>query len=129
MISVTDGQSDPVTQSTTVTVVDTSAPTISKLSVDSNMLWPPNHKMVAVRVSAIVTDSCDPAPKYKIVSVISNEPGADEFQVTGDLTVNLRAERNGPGSGRVYTITVQAADSVGNSVNRDVTVSVPKTPK
>jgi len=129
MVSVSDGQSDPVIQSTTVTVTDTTAPAISNISAAPNILWPPNHKMVAVKVNGLATDGCDPAPKCKIMSVTSNEPGADDVQITGDMTVNLRAERKGSGSGRIYTIRLQATDATGNSVNRDVTVSVPKAPK
>ena len=128
MVSVADGQSEPVIQSTTVTMVDTTPPTISNLSADRIVLWPPNHKMVSVKVNATVTDSCDAAPKCKILSVTSNEPGAGQFELAGDMTINLRAERTGNGSGRIYTITVQATDAMGNSVTRDVNVSVPKSP-
>src|SRR6202011_3721503 len=107
-VSVTDGQSDPIMQSTNVTVVDTTPPTILNLCASPNTLSPPNHKMVPVRVSAAVTDVCDPSPKCKIISVTSNEPGWGEFQITGDMTLNVQSERNGNGNGRVYTITVQA---------------------
>jgi hypothetical protein len=37
----------------------------------------------------------------------------------------LRAERSGPGKGRVYTIKVEISDEAGNKVTSDVTVLVP----
>jgi hypothetical protein len=50
--------------------------------------------------------------------------------VTGDLTLDLRAERSGTGSGRTYTITVVATDSAGNaSAPKTVTVFVPRSQK
>jgi hypothetical protein len=126
LFSVTDGQSDPVTQSTTVTVVDTTPPAILNVCASPNILSPPNHKMVAVKVTAPVRDVCDPNPKCKIVSVTSNEPGPGEYQITGNLTLNLQSERNGNGNGRCYTITVEATDASGNSARKTVTVKVPR---
>ena len=41
------------------------------------------------------------------------------------MTLKLRAERAGGGSGRIYTITYQATDDCGNSVTADATVTVP----
>jgi hypothetical protein len=47
-----------------------------------------------------------------------NGPGdgntAPDWEITGPLTLNLRAERMGEGSGRVYTITVESRDAFGN---------------
>ena len=40
-------------------------------------------------------------------------------------TLLLRAERAGPGNGRVYTITVDSTDRAGNSTTSSVAVSVP----
>jgi hypothetical protein len=82
--------------------------------------------MVPVTISAAATDICDPNPKIKIISVTSNETGADQYQITGDLTLNLQSERNGTGNGRVYTIVVQATDDSGNATTKSVMVTVPK---
>ena len=82
--------------------------------------------MVPVTISAAATDICDPNPKTKIISVTSNEPGDGQYQITGDLTLNLQSERNGGGNGRVYTIVVQATDASGNATTKSVTVTVPK---
>ena len=40
-------------------------------------------------------------------------------------TLLLRAERAGPGNGRVYTITVDSTDRAGNSTTSSVAVTVP----
>lgn len=118
---------------TTVTVVDTTPPAITSVNTNPSSLWPPNHKMVPVVVAVSVTDICDAAPGCRIVSVSSNEPEnglgdgdtAPDWEITGDLTLDLRAERSGTGSGRVYTITVQCTDASGNYATKDVTVTVP----
>jgi hypothetical protein len=65
--------------------------------------------------------------------VSSNEPEnglgdgdtSPDWKITGNLTLNLRAERSGKGSGRIYTITVKCADADGNSSSGNVRVSVP----
>jgi hypothetical protein len=126
MAVVNDGESDPVTQSTGVTVRDTTAPAITSLSVSPSVLSPPNHKMVPITISVTAIDVCDPSPKSKIVSVTSNEAGGGQYQITGDLTLNLQSDRNGGGSGRIYTIAVQAMDASGNAGTKNVIVTVPK---
>jgi hypothetical protein len=45
--------------------------------------------------------------------------------IVNDFTFNLRAERSGTGSGRVYTITYKATDVSGNYAIATVTVEVP----
>ena len=121
--------------STTVTVVDTTPPVIQGASASPNILWPPNHRMVTVAVNAVATDNCGPAT-WRIISVQSNEPAngsgdgntPSDWQILGDHSVALRAERSGTGSGRTYTITIQAEDVAGNpSAPSTVTVTVPKS--
>ena len=67
------------------------------------------------------------------MQVTSNEPvngkgdgntGSD-WSITGDHTVKLRAERAGPGNGRIYTITVEATDDAGNTSTKTTKVRVP----
>jgi streptogramin lyase len=102
-------------------------PTITALTATPNVLWPPNHKMIPVVVSATTSGGVAPI-SCKIGPVASNEPpDADGDRViAGDLKLNLRAERNGLGTGRVYTITVLCADAFGNtSAPGTATVSVP----
>jgi hypothetical protein len=116
----------------TVTVVDTTPPEINATATPS-VLWPPNHKYVEVHVSVSVYDVCDPSPTLTFVSVTSNEPDnsvgdgntVNDIVIINDFTFNLRAERSGTDSGRVYTITYQATDISGNIAMASVTVAVP----
>jgi len=48
------------------------------------------------------------------------------LNVTDDLTVELRAERDANEGERVYEITVSCSDASGNSASDMVTVTVPK---
>jgi hypothetical protein len=131
-VMVKDPVGNSASCSTLVTVVDTTPPVIGVVSADPNVLWPPNHKMIAVKVRAEVTDTCGPAT-WKILRVSSNEAAdakgsghtATDWKITGDHTLTLRAERSGKGSGRVYTITIQASDVSGNTSQKTVTVTVP----
>ena len=130
-LTVSDGQAT-ATDIVYITVQDSMPPVIAA-TVSPSLLWPPNHKMVSVSVAAGVSDACDAAPSCQIISVSSNEPinglgdgdTAPDWQITGDLTVELRAERSGNGTGRIYTIAVQCTDASGNSSTKTVTVSVP----
>jgi hypothetical protein len=114
-------------------VPDTAPPDIASLTATPGLLWPPDHKMVPVAVAVSMSDNLDPAPVCRIVAVSSSEPvigtgdgvTAPDWQISGPLTVNLRAERSGTGSGRTYTITVQCTDASGNSSTKSVTVTVP----
>jgi hypothetical protein len=127
-----DDSGNKVTGTTTVTVVDTTPPRIKKVNPNPNTLWPPNHKMVPVKVRVSVKDICDAAPSCKIISVNSNEPvkgkGGDRYpdwKITGDLSLKLRAERSPKGSGRVYTIRVRCTDDSGNRSIKSGKVTVP----
>lgn len=105
---------------------DSVAPDIISLTASPNTLTPPNNQLVGVTVTASVHDDVDPTPLVRIYDVTANEAiSASDWQVTGLLTVNLRASRNGGSSGRVYTIHVEAIDSAGNRSTGTVTVTVP----
>jgi hypothetical protein len=133
-VTAKDTAGNATVKSFTVTVRDTTAPVITSLTASSTSLWPANHKLVAITLSAPATDAVGIA-SLKIVNVTSNEPDnglgdgdtANDIQVTGPLTLNLRAERSGNGSGRIYTITVEATDAAGNATTATVAVTVPKS--
>lgn len=130
-LTVTDDNGATDTCDAIVTVEDQEAPVITSVTANPNNLWPPNHKMVPVVLAVDATDNCDSV--CQIISVASNEPvnglgdgnTAPDWVITGDLTVKLRAERSGTGSGRIYAITVECADSSGNSSTDTTTVTVP----
>jgi hypothetical protein len=131
--TATDDSGNQTVKSFTVTVRDTTPPAIESVWATPNVLWPPNHKMVDIAIGAVVGDMCDAAPAWKIVGVASNEPvnglgdgdTAPDWAIMGEHSLKLRAERGGKGSGRVYTITIQATDASGNAATAQVTVSVP----
>jgi len=131
-VTVSDTASNSASCSTTITVVDTTPPVIQSVTASPDVLWPPNHQLVPVRLQAMVSDECGPAT-WRIVTVSSDE-GEDargsghtvpDWQIISNDSVLLRAELSGNGNGRLYTITVQATDLSGNSSQGLVTVSAP----
>ena len=113
--------------------IDRTPPALT-LAANPATLWPPNHKLVTIVVSQQASDDFDPNPVIKLVSITSNEPdnGLGDGDTPGDIviqpdgTIQLRAERLGTGSGRVYTLTYSATDRAGNTTPKTVTVTVPK---
>jgi hypothetical protein len=90
--------------------------------------------MVNVTVTVSATDNCDAMLMCRITSVTSTEPvigtgngdKSPDWIITGDLTLQLRAERAGKGNGRLYTINIECLDSSGNRSTNSVVVSVPR---
>jgi uncharacterized repeat protein (TIGR01451 family) len=126
--------SDPDTSnntSTATTTVSNPPPTITGVSVNVPRLWPPNHKMTDITVDYAVSDNCGAVNTS--LSVTSNEAlnGTGDGNTSIDWIVvdahhvQLRAERDGGGTGRIYTITIKATDSAGNTSTQTVTVAVP----
>jgi hypothetical protein len=115
-------------------------PPVITVSGSPGMIWPPNHQYHTFEISdfvASVTDGGTPGLSLAdvfIVAVTSDEPenGNDDGNTTNDIvivdcqTVKLRAERQGNGNGRVYTITVAAQDQSGNVGTASFQVHVPK---
>ncbi len=125
-VTVTDSATNTASCSTTVVVVDTTPPSIDSLTANPAILWPPFGQMVSVQIQASISDDCD-STTWRIVSAASNEPAgrSPDWVITGDHTLQLRAQRLGTGTGRVYTITVDASDEAGNFSSKTVTVTVP----
>ena len=74
----------------------------------------------------VKVEDCSPTT-CRIIAVRSSESvGAEpDWNVTGDLTVDLRAERNGK-KARLYTVTVECTDSAGNTARKTVKIKVSK---
>jgi phosphodiesterase/alkaline phosphatase D-like protein len=112
---------------------DIEAPVIGEIVATPSVLWPPNHKMIPVEISVTADDNCSIASE-KIVNVTSNEPAngsgdgatATDWQITGDLSLLLRAERSGHGTDRTYTITIEVTDSAANKSEKATSVTVPR---
>jgi probable HAF family extracellular repeat protein len=119
-------QVDPRAFKLTPYVADETAPDIAGASADPSILWPANLHMVSVRITVDVSDNADPAPRCRIVDVVSSEPADDgAVKLTGDLTLDLRAARSGSADGRTYGVSVACADASGNVARTTVAVQVP----
>lgn len=128
-LTVSDGTPTGTSTATTIVKVRDTAPPDLRVTFAPAVLWPPNGKFVPIQATVAALDRCDAFPKVTLVSITSNEPaplfvqGAAFF--TDDRTFALRAERDGGGSGRVYTVTYRATDNAGNWVDKAATVRVP----
>lgn len=129
-----DANNNSTTQLQTVAVHDITEPVIAGIAATPNTLWPPNHKMTLVTVAVSVADNCEAAPTCRITSVTSNEPEkhhwffgrrSPDWEIVGDNTVKLRAERDRKRGDRLYTVTTECLDAVGNSSTGKVIVTVP----
>jgi probable HAF family extracellular repeat protein len=108
--------------------VDLTPPVIQSASIDRATLWPPDGKLIPVVVSATATDDRDPSPRCAVTAVavldVSYDPS--DAQITGDLSMLLRAARSGSGNdGRTYEATITCSDASGNVATTKVRVSVP----
>lgn len=102
-------------------------PDCSALTADSNVLWTPNNKFRTITVSGATDVDGDPLT-YAITDVRQDEPAGSEAdaQLVSGNEVNIRAERDGRGNGRVYEIAVAVTDEAdGGTCTGTITVSVP----
>lgn len=136
-LRVTDTAGASDTDEVEVHVVDPDPPALS-LAVAPEILWPPNHRLVPVEVTASATDDCG-TPTVILEAVLSSDPddapGAGDGHTTGDIrnadlgtadfSVDLRAERVPAGPGRIYTLVYVATDPAGMRTTATVTVGIP----
>jgi hypothetical protein len=121
------------TDSVRITVVDDDPPQIRSVRPSVSELWPPDHRWVPVTLDVDASDNCDGAPECELVSITSDESEngtgdgntAPDHEITGRFSARLRAERAGPGNGRVYTLRVRCEDSEGNEASRTTQIFVP----
>src|SRR5712672_3345151 len=137
-LTVTDTGGLPSTAATSVTVQDTTPPTLS-VALSPNYLWPPNHKLVQITASVATSDACDAHPRVQLVSITSSEQNdSNDIQAVGGGQVTfgtdvrsflLRAERNSSSNPRVYTVTYRTTDASGNAklASAQVVVSDPSS--
>jgi hypothetical protein len=102
-------------------------------------LWPPNHKYHTINMSDLVASATDNCSGNLTSSVVIASVSSDELENSGgdgntlnDIviaanckSVQLRAERDGGGNGRVYTIVLRVKDAAGNVGTASRTVTVP----
>ena len=120
-----------------VSIVDTTPPVIRSVVPSRATLAPPNHEMLGVSLAVDAFDACDAgirAPSCAITDIESSEPEDDEgdgntwmdWEITGALRANLRAERTGRAPGRTYTLHVACYDMAGLGTSATTTVLVPR---
>lgn len=128
--TLADDCGNSVSHIQTILVKDNLPPVISGAAPSPATLWPPNHTMRNVVIAYTAVDNCSPVTN--VLTVSSNEAvnglgdgdTAPDWEVVNDHLVRLRAERAGPKSGRIYTITITSTDDCGNSASSSVQVSV-----
>ena len=121
-----------------ILVRDTLAPSVTT-KADANgfiaSLWPPDHSLQTVSLSdciASITDQCDGTGPAAIVRVTSGElvkgngKKSEDMVIVDGQTVQLRADRDGSGDGRVYTIVANVADDEGTTTQVACKVQVPQ---
>lgn len=134
---VTDPSGASDTDQVTITVTDTTPPSIS-VTVSPALLWLPLHWMRQITACVRVSDNCSQVD-WELASITSDEPddapgwwdGCTSNDIQGaatgtpDTLFSLRAERALNGNGRVYTIIYTATDESGNCARDTATVVVP----
>jgi hypothetical protein len=98
------------------------------------LLWQPHHPFRGIALSG-ATDPDGDSVTLRVTGVTQDEPlkGKDDASapdarlVPAPNKVDLRAERNGNGNGRVYRIAFTADDGNGGTCSGTVKVSVPKS--
>jgi len=122
------------TSVTDTLTVSANNPTVNvSAQVASSMLWPPNHDLVSVGLTATAQSACDGNPALS-VRVYSNEGDVAETG-TGNFspdasnvatgTLRLREERVATDTGRVYLIVATGNSHGGGSGHACATVVVP----
>ena len=154
---VSDGHAGSAPAQVTVNVQDVNdLPVCSAAKAKPKLLWPPNHKMVKVKIRGIShgtsrhdDDDNDDGEQQEgnndhdgddvqitITSVTQDEPvnGLGDGDTSPDAAISgnnilLRAERAGNGNGRVYEVHFTAAKGQGGSCSGTVKVSAPRNKK
>jgi hypothetical protein len=86
-----------------------------------------------IEIHATATDNCDEDPVCEIIEIESNEDvdgigdgnTSPDWELAGGMHARVRAERAGPGRGRVYTVRFSCTDDAGNSSEATASVRVP----
>lgn len=151
-LTVSDGKGGTDSTDVLVTIEDTTPPVLICFT-DKTKLWPPNHRMEEVWICVAASDACSQSENLQLACVVSsNEPddSRGDGKTTGDVdgldgfvspvsiemvydelddcfygVVSLRAERDGSGSGRMYSIACEITDEHGNTATDICTVLVP----
>lgn len=130
-LRVDDGLGGQATDEASVLVQNVNDPPACEAARPSpSSLWPPNHKLMLVRIVGVSDPDNNPVT-VTTIGVTQDEPvnGLGDGDTSPDAmwkkeTLLLRAERAGGGNGRVYRVRFQATDGQGGSCTGAVTVCV-----
>lgn len=120
------------------THVNLCTPTIA-VSLSPSTLSPPNHRMAYIFATVTAHDPCNTQPPVSLTSITSSEPDdapgfgdgnthndiQDANFGTPDFAFKLRAERDGNGPGRIYTVTYTVTGATGITSSASAMVKVP----
>ena len=129
-LTVTDVNGNVSMATAIVTVVDLIYPTIS-VTVNPNVLWPPNNQMQTITANVIYDDNCDVTVALISIECIDENCSSDIENAdynTDDFSFDLRRKKRIPANqDRIYNILYRATDESGNSTDADATVVVPSS--
>jgi hypothetical protein len=112
---------------------DSTPPVVTAAAIP-DVLWPPNGKTVKVTVKGTVKDAASAidlsSGRYSVIDEYGQVQPSGAFTIGASgaysVAVPLVADRKGNDKdGRVYRITIRAADAAGNAGTATVVVTVP----
>jgi hypothetical protein len=122
-----DASGNSTTATTTVTVRDTTPPTITAISAIPPIIAPANSLIVPAVINYQATDNSGQAV-CQLTSVTSNGPidPISDYRIMDAHHVLLRATRLDNDATRTYTIGISCVDPSANQSTATVTVTVPR---
>lgn len=111
----------------------TDTPDCSGAAASVGVIWPPNHTMISESIVGVADDP-SVLPLLIVVTGIQQDepvstPGSGNTSPDGSgvgtATAWVRAERAGPGTGRIYFISFSAMNTQGGQCTGTVPVFVP----
>ena len=110
--------------------LDKTAPIVQCVA-SPEVIWPPNIKMVPVDVALTFIDALSGTWSFAITEAVNNETGASDiagFTIgSSSLTGFALANREGNGSGRIYSLGYEGGDRAGNVSACETKATVPRS--
>jgi hypothetical protein len=121
-----------ITGTTSSTVTTASTPDCSGAAASAGVIWPPNHTMVSETIVGVTDPFNLPLVivvtgimQDEFVAAIGSGNTSPDGAGIGTSTAQIRAERAGPGTGRIYFISFSATNTQGAECTGTVSVFVP----
>ena len=109
-----------------------SSPDCSGAAASLGVIWPPNHAMVTENIVGVTdpfglptTITVTGIQQDELVEAIGSGNTAPDGSGVGTSTASVRAERAGPGTGRIYFISFTATNTQGAQCSGMVQAFVP----